>query len=410
MQFPPPATAAADDPDAEFTLIKSNWPTSMVNAPIDMFEGGNMTPYSGLLTQFKKAYLTSTPTTPLPGKVGKKPMNNLASGHADPALGFPFYSELIDVTDKQQFDFTGGDMVIALYTGWTGMDVPVQKIRMHFPNARLKVPTLTSADHSAGLTALSTRFSKDALELRDVLIRPGDIVRSVEASAQGPSHGDLRHFAALADVPASYFTPVPGYDNPAVEQAHGLRDGAWTEQNQMGGLRTSATSGTLIAGVNYPEHCPPAVPRGLNGALNANGRPGDWDTGVGLIEDGPYINKPDEANVLLEDGGYFQRGGEHAEEDGTSFAPNRQISSAAAFGSLPTGIYPNDPTVAEPWQTLLFCPNPPSRSTAALNEPNGDDHKASKPRAITCCWTFSGCRSWSPTRSAKPSPQRARST
>ena len=375
MQFPPSASAAADDPDADFTAIKGNWPTNMVNAPIDMFEGGNMTPFSGLLTQFKKAYLTSTPTKPLPGKVGIKPMNNLPSSHSDPALGFPFYSELIDVTDKQQFDFTGGEMVIALFTGWTNTDVPVQKLRLKFPNARLKVPTLTSADYAAGYTTLSTRFSKDAEQLREVLIRPGDITRSVEVSADGPSKGDLRHLAAIVDVPDSYFAPSPGYNTTTVEQNHGLRDGAWTDKTQVGGVKTSDTAGKLVAGITYPDHCPPAVPRGMNGALNSKGRPGDWDTGVGLIEDGPFINKPDEANVLLEDGGYFQRGGEFAKEDGSSFAPNRQICSAAAFGSLPTGINPAKPLETEPWQTLLFCPNPPSRTTAALDEPNSNDHK-----------------------------------
>jgi uncharacterized protein (TIGR02600 family) len=249
---------------------------------------------------------------------------------------------------------------------------------MHFPNARLKVPTLTRADHDLGYRTLSSRFGirgMKALDLRDGLIRSGDIVRSVEASADGPAKGDLRHFAALADVPASYFVPSPGYDNPLVEQSHGLRDGAWTKENQVGGITTSSTAGTLVEGVSYPAHSPPAVPRGLNGALNAKGRPGDWDTGVGTIEDGPYINKPDEANVLLPNGGYFERGGEFAEEDGTSFAPNRQVASAVVFGSLPTGIHPTKPDQTEPWQTLLFCPNPASRSTKALDEPIPDDHK-----------------------------------
>lgn len=375
MQFPGPALVAADNPDALFSDIKTSWPTSMVNAPIDMFEGGNMTPFSGLLTQFKKAFLSSTPTLPIPGKTGLKPMNNYASSSSEPALYYPFYSELIDVTDKAQFDFKGGDVVVALFTGWTGTDLPVQKVRLRFPDARLKVPTLTTADYSAGYTTLANRFNKTAVELRDGLIRPGDVTRSVEASTAAPVNGDLRHFAALADVPATYFVAAPGYGDPAVEQNHGLRDGAWTEQLQMGLVRTSATAGTLVPGVTYPEHAVPAVPRGLNGAVNVKGRPGDWDTGVGVIEDGPYINKPDEANVLLADGGYFQRGGEYAVEDGTSFAPNRQISSATAFGSLPTGIHPANPAVAEPWQTLLFCPNPPSRTTRALDEPNGDDHK-----------------------------------
>lgn len=376
LDFPPPANPSADDPNATFDLIKTNWPTSMVNLPVDLFEGGNMTPFSGLLTQFKQAYIAITPpASPPAGKTGSKPMNNLASNSSSPPRYFPFYSETIDVTGKYEFDFTGGDMVIALFTGWTGTDVPVQRVRMNFPNARLKVPTLSSADHAAAYTWLSTRFSHDAQDLKNVLIRPGDITRSVEADINGPAKGDLRHYAALADVPASYFTASPGYHDITQEQTQGLRDGAWTDQPQVGNVSTQDTAGTLVSGVTYPPHCPPAVPRGLNGALNAFGRPGDWDTGVGIIEDGPYINKPDEANILLLDGGYYQRGGEFAQEDGTSFAPNRQICSAVAFGSLPTGIHPTNPADAQPWQTLLFCPNPPSRTTAALDEPTGTDHK-----------------------------------
>ncbi|WP_256199348.1 hypothetical protein [Verrucomicrobium spinosum] len=47
--------------------------------------------------------------------------------------------------------------------------------------------------------------------------------------------------------------------------------------------------------MTYFRDCPPAVTRGLAGAFNADNRPGDWDNGTGRIEDGPYINKADEA-------------------------------------------------------------------------------------------------------------------
>ncbi|MCB1225989.1 MAG: Verru_Chthon cassette protein A [Verrucomicrobiales bacterium] len=378
LDFPKPTHAGADANDL-FSEIKSTWPTSMVNLPVDLLEGGNMTPFSGMLTQFKQAYIsTNPPGSPPPSKTGKKSLAGLASNSGDPPRYFPFYSEAIDVTGKQSFELIGGELVFALFTGWTGTDLPVQKIRMNFPGTTLQVPVLSASDHSSGYTRLSTRFSMlgtQGEDLRDVIIRPGDVVRSVEAKASGVAKGDLRHYAALADVPTSYFEPSPGYGDISVQQTQGLRDGAWAEGPQPGQISTASTAGSLIEGLAYPAHAVPAVPRGLTAALNARDRPGDWDTGVGIVEDGPMINKPDEANVLLDDGGYFQRGGEFAKEDGTSFAPNRQICSAVAFGSLPTGIHPTNPNDAEPWQTLLFCPNPASRQTGSVLEPTAEDHR-----------------------------------
>src|SRR5690606_7568918 len=118
--------------------------------------------------------------------------------------------------------------------------------------------------------------------------------------------------------------------------------------------------------------------------------PGDWDTGVGSIEDGPYINKPDEGTGALPLGGYFSRGGHHAATDDITFSPNRMVASAVVFGSIPTGIiqrypFPESTNEAQafknwparqpaPWQTLLFCPNPAGRETPAGQEPTMEDH------------------------------------
>jgi uncharacterized protein (TIGR02600 family) len=118
----------------------------------------------------------------------------------------------------------------------------------------------------------------------------------------------------------------------------------------------------------------------LDGAMNADGRPGDWDNGIGRIEDGPYINKPDEGGQEVAGPGgvgYYSRGG-FTEEKGRNYAPNRQVCSAVAFGSLPTGLYASPASstgnTPRPWQTLLFCPNPPSRTTASNAEPKESDH------------------------------------
>ena len=72
--------------------------------------------------------------------------------------------------------------------------------------------------------------------------------------------------------------------------------------------------------------------------------------------DGPYINKPDTgyaylANAATSTYPYY---GHFAENSSASFfSPNRQIPSPGMFGSLPVGVVRR-----QPWQTLLFRPQP----------------------------------------------------
>jgi uncharacterized protein (TIGR02600 family) len=140
----------------------------------------------------------------------------------------------------------------------------------------------------------------------------------------------------------------------------------------------------LLKDIPYWQDCQPAAPYQLYGAYNAGGRPGDWDTGVGRTEDGPYINKPDDTGIKGTTGardGYFARDGFTEETTARTYSPNRQICSAVAFGSLPTGVHPipaNSNRVG-PWQTLLFCPNPPSRVRSSTLEPIQTDHWGFRP-------------------------------
>jgi hypothetical protein len=95
------------------------------------------------------------------------------------------------------------------------------------------------------------------------------------------------------------------------------------------------------------------------------GRPdktGDFDNGVGPAADGPYIGRGDDGDVLAARSNngwpYFQaldartRGTGAPAVNSAMFAPNRVVTSAGIFGSLPTGIQAN-----VPWQTLLFRPD-----------------------------------------------------
>ncbi len=233
----------------------------------------------------------------------------------------------------------------------------------------------------------------------------GDIVRSVEARYGGNIKGDLRLISGAMNVPAGFFEGHGVSDSPKGTPASSLKlysdtsstsrlvhslavdgmSGSADTTNQNGyynGAGSSATAdprGKLLPGLSYSDpnrgnnarnRKVPVVPRGLDGAYMADGSTlGDWDTGLGAQVDGPFINPADQAtaNTAMASSLYYTTGGyingAGVIESGASFSPNRQISSAVAFGSLPTGINPANPDSSKPWQTLLFCKNPLGGST-----------------------------------------------
>ncbi len=250
------------------------------------------------------------------------------------------------------------------------------------------------------------------------LVTSGDTVRSIETRYGGTTTpfklpaGDLRLSAGLVSVPSTFFN---SYGATGSDDGTGVSNGYGSTTEFVHSLRMypitgvdflsndclyggySGSYGSLIgpAGAGYYVSSNPGrvclypcVPRGLSSTqvvlANSTTSPGDWDTGPGNQTDGPYINKPDESNAGYQGGfttGSSQYGGGITpEEQGTTYSPNRMISSAVAFGSLPTGI---DPSITgtvttaatgaqsagglRPWQTLLFCPNPSSESNNSGN-------------------------------------------
>lgn len=114
---------------------------------------------------------------------------------------------------------------------------------------------------------------------------------------------------------------------------------------------------------------------------------GDFDNGMGLLVDGPYINKADEGNShslfkrtdnsnpnaweLRRDYGdfpYFVRDWLHEAGGPSYFSPNRIMSGPGMFGSLPTGVWSK-----KPWQTLLFRPAAGSDHPGAAAKFGGED-------------------------------------
>jgi uncharacterized protein (TIGR02600 family) len=111
-----------------------------------------------------------------------------------------------------------------------------------------------------------------------------------------------------------------------------------------------------------------------NGVTNAQGKPGDYDTGIGIACDGPYINAPDEGSVYYDktlgaatkgDNPYFPSAGWSASAvSDTYFAPNRVIPSSGMLGSLPARLKSD-----EVFETLTFSPNPRDSTHRGLSSP-----------------------------------------
>jgi uncharacterized protein (TIGR02600 family) len=200
------------------------------------------------------------------------------------------------------------------------------------------------------------------------VFRAEDLVRSLV-----PYHGDYRLVAAQKLVDrrpggAPVFVPHADYHNTDRNIDHIISElmgphmvyGFNNEPdldpipNTLGQLipKTNPNPQDQLTPAPYHWSKLPDVPRGT-GLLN---RTGDFDNGVAQIQDGPYINKPDEGNLnaITRDGRtypYFH----WAFNQGTPvhFSPNRILSSPVAFGSLPTGALRD-----RPWETLLFRRQP----------------------------------------------------
>jgi len=365
-------------------------------------------------------------------------------------------------TYGQAFDFKGGDVTIRIYppTGTT----PVQTLTINFPNSTNGFPTPrligikpvlyqdyqqptnqtapyldeTGANISAELLSFDSA-SASASDLRksrlgysssrnsiinkletgepcyhftipesaDTTDTHGrykftvDTVRSVECK-----YGDTRLVAALANVPASFFTPHKFYfDNlgsytqatgfwsqPWARSAHTLRrSGADRYPQAYNGATTGATlqpladflntanttlsyygewgnpTGALpqtktiasslnlydssvnakVQYCNYWPHTTSSVDFTNSGFLAIWNKGGDFDNGPADAVDGPYINKPNEGKTVVTNSYYnwYNPDFQLGATPPTAgfFSPNRQIPSSAMFGSLPRGINPADP-------------------------------------------------------------------
>ncbi len=358
--------------------------------------GGNATAYTGLESQFlkqngeKKELGLTDEDSQFPFVTFTDFELNLSS---EPANG-----------EERKIKFVGGDLKIEILSGADDA-TPVQTLHLHFPDIPDLPMPLASAKPEHGwenkFSKIETRFApaatdQDAFAKSQIdsgkprlpLIRPGDVVRSVEffipppdlepVTALARHADDIRLLASIShvDPPDSgkkVFFPHFDYFNTGKRYAHSFRSGAYRDEQY--GFTESLAEPQLKRLVDLgPSLLPPP------------GFAGDWDNGPGIIEDGPYVSRPDFNNTANEEqswqggpasgiGGYFSLGGDFASDDfGVNTAPLRQIASGIAFGSIPSRACPAGGQPPQPWRTLLFCPHPASRTTAASEIPGVAEH------------------------------------
>jgi len=276
-------------------------------------------------------------------------IDEIAPGKFDEEIDYPFVSKGVNIkAGDTQFTFDlSGEIEVEVHSGFettVSSASLVQTLKFKFPPGKWNVPADTGLEEkSVGKVGINNRGVGNLVNTNS------DVVRSVELDYRGETKGDIRLLAGRSVVEPANFVPFDQsqYDDPSRKMAHSLRMGS---SARWGG----SLSGTLVSGLTFDRS--PVAARGLAGANLANGSAGDWDNGNGSLEDGAYINKPDEGNSRDGEGAYFSTGS-FSTETGASFSPNRQVSSAVMFGSLPSGVVGR-----KPWQTLLFCKNPAAGS------------------------------------------------
>ena len=232
------------------------------------------------------------------------------------------------------------------------------------------------------------------------LLQPGDVVRSLvygkgdlRTSCVAVSGKDAAQvFAPHPDYKKTYYgaelTRLPQTDNIPVMHAQTLRTAQSSEYYpdavknprtfQFDGLQETRFGAIvrLPSTFAYPDAVAADLPSDLKkGVLRNDGAAGDFDTGIGSLPDGPFLNKADEGNLAFRqiyrnlDGTishylyptpYFTWSFEEAFD--TFFSPNRQTPSPVVFGSLLSGRSAN-------WQTLCFSPNPAGANHPGRVEP-----------------------------------------
>ncbi len=335
-----------------------------------------------------------------------------------PAAGEPAFDET--------FSFSGGTAKVQLVVNANGMgtgtDHVIQEFELEFPAFTKPLPAY--AAHTARSLEANVLINTQRKQMRtdmhfdyringnpvlgtalgaasaatptvrdqctNYLMQPGDIVVSLE-----PAYGDPRLIAGRKNVTTqtSYsggkatgdFVPHIDYSRNAgsadirTRQADSVRVSAPNRYNGIYGWYGTLKHpqyGVFINGLTYGQNAHPSLPsRFASGVpvFTASGGPGgflpDFDTGLGYMQDGAYINRADEgAAVTSASENAWPWTGSQLVSLGaveTFYSPNKQMPGAGMLGSLPTGVVRR-----LPWQTLLFRPDPKGEHPGSAGPPD----------------------------------------
>lgn len=247
------------------------------------------------------------------------------------------------------FVFKGGKIKVEIKT--TDTQELVQTVNLEFPDGEFKIPGNGASDFSGRVSGGGGGHSVVRGEDTVVGLEPAGTKGNATDGELDATAGDTRMVEALAEVPSTLFRPHKKYSEVGVQHAHSL---AWSTGQPFPG----GTFGKLVPVPQYMNgslRLPDVPSRVGEGVTRADGKPGDWDTGVGDQKDGAHINKSDEGDARFNGRLPYILGNftEFAPPGQTHFSPNRQMPSALMFGSIPTGVQR-----LKPWQTLLFNPRP----------------------------------------------------
>jgi hypothetical protein len=279
------------------------------------------------------------------------------------------------------------------------------------PASAANVDFLSFLDSYGSAHTLGSAIARLDFGSMQPLVTSCDVIRAIVATP-----GDMRLLAARQNVPDSMYQPITGSNIPTTADYNNGFAAPFSHMLRMvfGAPVFAGIGGRLISlglastgpadyqlqyltrgGVNfYDSTCSnpaiqPAdadVPNQKSSVVMGSGTgtvPGDWDTGFANARDGAYINKADEGDtgsptVALKNSSdqntspYYEVSlGGIASVGATFFSPNRMIPSPGMFGSLPTGVWAN-----QPWQTLLFRPGPAGHKGLGVSASGSGDSGA----------------------------------
>lgn len=408
-----------------------------MNSPYEIYQRGGTTSYRGFLMSRKMP------------RVGNLPEDNGYSNTefggtvVENAMRYDLVSDFFDVPSNGPILFQGGELTITFRM--LGQPKALQVIKMNALEAQLPAPDLIEettkpgaikrtdgsgiwdithqvpppywwsmhADGVIGRTVNGGFNASDpavselggrvrypgsttnygALPPRGNLVFDyngrGDVMHSLVLK-----YGDPRLIMGMGEVPASEWVPHPNFGRTGQRMAHRI---VLANQGAGPGIDNGSDVGNtkrFVEGSKYPDRWLPDITFGsASKAWTAIRKYGDFDSGIANMEDGAYINKPDEGNTLntytgtdktVESVPYFSHTWISWSGGSSYFSPNRQVSSPGMFGSLPTGVYEDGLAGQEGWRTLLFRPQDVLANDAATG-------RAPHPGASSKLrWTVSG--------------------